>query len=113
MVAVAKKLVPSSPLRNTIRRVVREAARARPQAALPALLVRLVALPVVDAPAVPAPTGSALVVSKRAKPVRPFERRLTDRALKRACRADLDVLLAQAADRFSRDAAQARARPAG
>ena len=126
MVAVAKKLVPSSPLRNAIRRVVREAARARPQAALPSLLVRLVALPTVDESAAATAAGTqdvagapvaegrapkAAKVAKRAKPTRPFERRLTDRALKRACRSDLDALLQLAAERFSRDAAQAATRP--
>lgn len=121
MVAVAKKLVPSSPLRNAIRRVVREAARAQASAVLPALLVRLVALPTVDestavraARPVEGPaTAASPKAAKRAKPARPFERRLTDRALKRACRADLDSLLGLAAERFSRDAAQAIARPAG
>jgi RNase P protein component len=72
MIAVAKKLVPSSPLRNAIRRVVREAARARPEPPPPALLVRLVALPTLDAVAPAAsPVARPLPRRPRCAPGRP------------------------------------------
>ena len=83
MMSVPKKLVPSSPLRNAVRRVVREAVRAAGAAALPPMLVRLASLPELDVP----PPGAR----------RAFDRRLPDGAFKRACRADLDELLARVA----------------
>lgn len=81
MMAVPKKLLPSAPLRNAVRRVVREAARAAGIAPMPASLLRLVALPECESP----PAGAR----------RPFDRRLPDGAFKRACRADADALLAR------------------
>jgi hypothetical protein len=93
MMAIPKKLVPSSPVRNLIRRVIREAHRAaalaRPQA-LGGLSVRVQLARVPQDPAAP-----ALGADGRA--MRPFARRPTDRALKRAVRAEVDGLLARLA----------------
>ncbi|MFN9772221.1 MAG: ribonuclease P protein component [Burkholderiales bacterium] len=92
MMAIPKKLVPSSPVRNLIRRVIRESHRAtlarRP--ALAALSVRVQLTTVPQDPSSPAsgPDGRAL---------RPFAWRPTDGALKRVVRAEVDGLLAQLA----------------
>jgi hypothetical protein len=92
MMAIPKKLVPSSPVRNLMRRVIREAHRAvlgrRPALAQRSVHVHLLAVP--RDPSAPAsgPDGRTL---------RPFARRPTDRALKRAVRAELDGLLARVA----------------
>jgi hypothetical protein len=89
MMAIPKKLVPSSPVRNRIRRVIREsyrAALAREPQRLGELQLRVQLQAVPQDPASPAkgPDGRAL---------RPFARRPTDRALKRRVRAELDGLL--------------------
>ena len=92
MMAIPKKLVPSSPVRNLIRRVIRESYRAelarRP--VLAGLSVRLQLTAVPQDPAAPAagPDGRAL---------RPFARRPTDRALRRTVRVEIDGLLARVA----------------
>jgi hypothetical protein len=91
MMAIPKKLVPSSPVRNLIRRVIREAHRAgqaRAPAALQAVSIRvqLVKLPLDPASPARGPDGRAL---------RPFARRPADRALRRLVRAELDTLLAR------------------
>jgi hypothetical protein len=93
MMAISKKLVPSSPVRNLIRRVIREAYRAavaqRPQALEPlSVRVQLTAVP--QDPTAPS-TGS------NGRALRPFARRPTDRALKRQVRGELDRLLARLA----------------
>ena len=106
--AVPKKLVPSAPLRNAVRRVVRESVRASGIEPMPAGLLRLVALPVFEEPS-PAPVApgaadvrsAAAVAAGAAKRAarggrnRPFDRRLPDGAFKRACRADADALFAR------------------
>jgi hypothetical protein len=89
MMGIPKKLVPSSPVRNTIRRVVRESHRAcaaRDPARVGALsiLVRLLRLP---------QDPSAAASDSRGKPVRAFTRRPPDGALKRLVRAEIDTLL--------------------
>jgi hypothetical protein len=91
MMAIPKKLVPSSPVRNLIRRVIREAhraARMRSPVTLQALSIRvqLVRLPLDPASPARGPDGRAL---------RPFARRPTDRALGRLVRAELDALFAR------------------
>ena len=111
MMAVPKKLVPSAPLRNAVRRVVRESVRASGIEPMPAGLLRLVALPVFEEPS-PAPVAPGTAESADARPAaavaagaakrtarggrnRPFDRRLPDGAFKRACRADADALFAR------------------
>jgi hypothetical protein len=93
--AISKKLVPSSPVRNLVRRVIREshrAALARQPARLGALRVRVQLVSVPQDPCAPAsdPQG---------RPLRAFHRRPTDRALKRRVRAELDTLFARLAAR--------------
>jgi hypothetical protein len=92
MMAIPKKLVPSSPVRNLIRRVIRESHRAalasRPQLAALSLRVQLTAVPQDPSSPAAGPDGRAL---------RPFARRPTDRALKRVVRAEVDGLLARVA----------------
>jgi hypothetical protein len=95
MMAIPKKLVPSSPVRNLLRRVIRESYRAalvrHPQALSGlSLRVQLVRLPLDPAAPATGPGGRAL---------RPFARRPTDRALKRVVRAEIDGLLARLAPR--------------
>lgn len=111
MMAVPKKLVPSAPLRNAVRRVVRESVRAAGIHPMPTGLLRLVALPEFEQTP-PASQSSGSQVSAQAHPAvataagaakravraqrnRPFDRRLPDRAFKRACRADADALFAR------------------
>jgi hypothetical protein len=95
MMAIPKKLVPSSPVRNLMRRVIREAWRAallrRPRA-FDGLSVRLTLNAVPQDPAAPkaGPSGRAL---------RPFARRPTDGALKRRVRVEVDGLLERLAAR--------------
>ncbi len=91
MIGIPKRLVPSSPVRNLIRRVVRESYRAcarRDAARLQQLsvLVNLLRLPLDAAQPAQGPGGA---------PVRAFARRPTDRALKRALRAEADTLFAR------------------
>jgi hypothetical protein len=98
MMAIPKKLVPSAPVRNLIRRVIREAHRAAVAASPDAfgrvdLHVQLIALPRDPAAPSSAPAG---------RPARPFDQRPPDGALKRAVRADADALLARVSARFGR-----------
>ena len=90
MMAIPKKQVPSSPVRNLIRRVIRESHRAallqRPRLASLAVHVQLLRMP--TDPAAPAAGSDG-------RPLRPFARRPTDRALKRTVRGELDGLLAR------------------
>jgi hypothetical protein len=90
MMAIPKKLVPSSPVRNLVRRVIRESHRAtlarRPALAGWSVRVQLTKLPQDPASPATGPDGRAL---------RPFARRPTDRALKRLVRAEVDGLLAR------------------
>jgi hypothetical protein len=92
MMAIPKKLVPSSPVRNLIRRVIRESHRAAlarsPRLAALSLRVQLTAVP--QDPSAPA-------VGADGRALRPFARRPTDRALKRVVRAEVDGLLARVA----------------
>ena len=93
MMAVPKKLVPSSPVRNLIRRVVRESHREIARGGLlDALSVRvqLAAVPVDPAAPTAGPDG---------RPRRAFARRPTDGALKRLVRAEADGLLGRLASR--------------
>ncbi|HYF58579.1 MAG TPA: ribonuclease P protein component [Burkholderiaceae bacterium] len=95
MMAVPKKQVPSSPVRNLIRRVVRESHRAwlaaRPAGEpAPSVRVQLVKLPQDPAAPLAGPDGRAL---------RPFARRPTDRALARLVRAEVDGLFGRLAPR--------------
>ena len=95
MMAVPKKQVPSSPVRNLIRRVVRESHRAwlaaRPAGEpAPSVRVQLVRLPQDPTAPLAGPNGRAL---------RPFARRPTDRALARLVRAEVDGLFGRLAPR--------------
>lgn len=93
--AIPKKLVPSSPVRNLVRRVIREshrAALARAPQRLGALQVRVQLQSVPQDPAAP-------VRDPQGRPLRAFARRPTDRALKRRVRAELDTLFARLAAR--------------
>jgi hypothetical protein len=88
MMGIPKKLVPSSPVRNMIRRVVRESHRhllAQHPERLGALsvLVRLLRLPL---------DPMAAATDAGGRPLRPFRRRPQDRALKRLVRAEIDLL---------------------
>jgi hypothetical protein len=91
MMAIPRKLVPSSPVRNLMRRVIREAWRLREQGAVPVALadswsvrVQLVKIPV--DPAAPLRTEAG-------KTLRPFARRPTDGKLKRQVRTEVDALI--------------------
>ena len=91
MMAIPKKLVPSSPVRNLVRRVIRESHRAacvRHPLALAALSVKVQLVKLPQDPASPAlgPKGRAL---------RPFARRPHDTELKRVVRAEVDGLIAR------------------
>lgn len=92
MMAIPKKQVPSSPVRNLIRRVIRESHRAelarRPVLADLSVRVQLTSIPTDPAAPAAGPDGRGL---------RPFARRPTDRALKRAVRVEVDGLLARVA----------------
>jgi hypothetical protein len=95
MMAISKKLVPSSPVRNLMRRVIREshrAAFARDPVALQALSVRVQLLKLPQDPASPARGADG-------RALRPFARRPTDGALKRLVRAEVDGLFARLAPR--------------
>jgi hypothetical protein len=88
MMGIPKKLVPSSPVRNMIRRVVRESHRQflgqHPERlGAMSVLVRLLRLPLDPQAAATDSAGRAL---------RPFRRRPQDRALKRLVRAEVDQL---------------------
>lgn len=89
MMGIPKKLVPSSPVRNLIRRIIRvthhDCARRHPgRTAELSLLVRLLRLPQDPSSSATDPTG---------RPTRAFARRPTDRALKRLVRAEIEPLL--------------------
>ena len=92
MMAIPKKLVPSSPVRNLIRRVIRESHRAavcvRPALDVLSLRVQLVAMP---------QDPARLTHGTDRRPVRPFARRPTDGVLRRVVRAELDGLLVRVA----------------
>ena len=91
MMAIPKKLVPSSPVRNLVRRVIRESHRAacvRHRLALEALSVKVQLVKVPQDPATPA-------LDPRGRARRPFARRPADGALKRAVRAEVDGLIAR------------------
>ena len=92
MMAVPKKLVPSSPVRNLIRRVIRESYRAAlaARASLHPLSVRVQLVKLPQDPASP-------VLGADRRPLRPFARRPHDGALKRLVRAEVDGLLARLA----------------
>ena len=92
MMAIPKKLVPSSPVRNLIRRVIRESHRAtlRVRPNLDALQLRIQLVSVPQDPASP-PKGPD------GQPLRPFARRPTDGVLRRVVRAEIDGLLARVA----------------
>ena len=93
MMAVSKKLAPSSPVRNLIRRVIREAHRAA-SVTRPAVFARLsVRVQLTRLPQ--DPTAPALGADGR--PLRPFARRPTDGALRRIVRAEVDGLFARLA----------------
>ena len=119
MMAIPKKLVPSAPVRNLVRRVIRESYRHCPRtegAGLERLSV-LVKLTQVPQKALPPGAESG---DPRPKPragaaarVRPFDRRPPDRALKRALRAEADALFAQLAAAVAQGATAARAVKAG
>ena len=93
MMAIPKKLAPSSPVRNRIRRVIRESFRAAVLApakgmasGLPpwAIRIQMVKLP---------QDASAPLLESNGRKVRPFARRPTDGALKRVVRSDIDALM--------------------
>lgn len=93
MMAVSKKLAPSSPVRNLIRRVIREAHRAA-SVARPAAFARLsVRVQLTRLPQDP----SAPARDEAGRPLRPFARRPTDGELKRVVRAEVDGLFARLA----------------
>jgi len=86
--AVAKKRVPSAPVRSLCRRIVREACRAyfkkSPKEDGGVLRFHLHSLPL---------SQCLSECDEQGRPRRTWERRLTDRALKRALRSDADRLL--------------------
>ena len=91
MMAVPKKLVPSSPVRNLFRRVLREAHRSAlgeyPPLADWSLRLQLIKMPVnPDLPETDA----------KGRAIRPFRRRPTDGLLKRRIRVEADELLRRA-----------------
>lgn len=105
---MSKRLAPAAPLRNMIRRVLREAWRHqswRERSASLAVMIRLRALPLAALPTVaserPDPNGTAKVPTKGfatgfAKPPKGravLRIRRTDRALKAIIRAEADSLL--------------------
>jgi len=90
--AIPRKLVPSSPVRNLIRRVIREAhrdaARAHAHSLGPQGLWS-VRFQLVKTPVDPASTDR----NDKGQPIRAFARRPTDRILKRQVRTEADSLL--------------------
>lgn len=93
MMAIPKKLAPSSPVRNRIRRVIRESfhaavlAPAKAMASgLPAWALRIQMVKLPQDPAAP-------LVETSGRKVRPFARRPADRALKRVVRSEIDGLM--------------------
>jgi hypothetical protein len=88
MMAVPKKLVPSSPVRNLVRRVLREAHRAAVRSH-PTLLDWSLRLQLVGIPVDPVLPQA----DDKGRAIRPFKRRVTDGLLKRGLRAEADQLL--------------------
>jgi hypothetical protein len=93
MMAIPKKLAPSSPVRNRIRRVIRESFRGAVLApakvvasGLPPWAVRIQMVKLPQDPAAP-------LVESSGRKVRPFARRPADRALKRVVRSEIDGLM--------------------
>ena len=93
MMAIPKKLAPSSPVRNRIRRVIRESFRAALLAPAKgmasglqpwAIRIQMVKLP---------QDARAPLLESNGRKVRPFARRPTDGALKRIVRSDIDALM--------------------
>jgi hypothetical protein len=88
MMAVPKKLLPSSPVRNLVRRVLRESHRAallrHPPLRDWSLRLQLVRVPV--DPLIPE-------TDDKGRAIRPFRRRPTDGVFKRRIRAEADELL--------------------
>ncbi|MFZ9405790.1 MAG: ribonuclease P protein component [Burkholderiaceae bacterium] len=113
MMAVPKKLVPSSPVRNLVRRVLREAHRSALMTHAPladwSLRLQLVKLP--TNPELPE-------TDAKGQGIRPFRRRPTDGLLKRRLRVEADELLRRApwgramAERGPTEVATASGRPA-
>jgi hypothetical protein len=113
MMAVSRKLVPSSPVRNLVRRVIRESHRhacqaqpagsdqrdsacLQPEASLLcnwSLRIQLVGIP--HDPAAPQKDA-------RGQAIKAFKRRWPDRQLKRLLRADIDSLLGSLSARLLR-----------
>jgi len=93
MMAIPKKLAPSSPVRNRIRRVIRESFRAAMLAPATAMAIGLpswaIRIQMVKLPQDPA----APLVEPSGRKVRPFARRPADRALKRLVRSEIDALM--------------------
>ena len=113
MMAVSRKLVPYSPVRNLVRRVIRESHRHACQAQLenrePVDLNRIqpdstrlgnwsLRIQLVDLPHDPA----APQKDARGQGIKVFKRRLTDGLLKRHLRADMDSLLVRLSARLAR-----------
>lgn len=93
MMAIPKKLAPSSPVRNRIRRVIRESFRAAVLAPAKAMANGLPSWAIrIQLVKLPQDATSPLIDSKGRK-VRPFARRPTDGALKRIVRSDIDALM--------------------
>lgn len=102
VLSVSKRLAPAAPLRNMVRRVVREAWRHQPwleKCASLVVMIRLRALPLAELLTVPAvslvPIGSRVpngfVKPPKGRAV--LRVRRTDRALKAIIRAEADSLL--------------------
>jgi len=93
MMAIPKKLAPSSPVRNRIRRVIRESFRAAVlapakvmESGLPSWAIRIQMVKLPQDPASP-------LLESSGRKVRPFARRPADRALKRVVRSEIDALM--------------------
>ena len=93
MMAIPKKLAPSSPVRNCIRRVIKEsfcAAVLAPAKAtaggLPSWAIRIQLVKLPQDPTAP-------LAELNGRKVRPFARRPTDGALKRVVRSEIDALM--------------------
>jgi hypothetical protein len=91
MMAVPKKLLPSSPVRNLVRRVLRESHRAA-LARYPGLGDWSLRLQLVRVPVDPDRPEQ----DDKGRAIKPFRRRPTDGLLKRRLRAEADDLLARA-----------------
>lgn len=95
--AIPKKLVPSSPVRNLIRRVIRESHRAACGPYRELFLSWSVRIQLIKLPQDPeAPTADA-----RGRPLRPFRRRPVHSTLKRVVRQEADELTRRFARRLS------------